>query len=1126
MRPILLKIKGLNSFIEEQTIDFAKLMEPGLFGIFGPTGSGKTTILDGITLALYGEIARKSSNFINSNCKSASVLFEFQISGKEAKRYRVEREFKKDPNRDGYKTGKCRISDITGETPIILADKVKEVNACCIEIIGLKADDFQRTVVLPQGKFSEFLKLDGRNRNEMLERLFRLQPYGDGLARKLKAKGEEIALQKSKLEGQLQSYADISEDKLKEKEEEAKVLENQVKEKEQECKGIVEEHKKGEEIWRLVKEQEKGQETKRTLEEQADEIARIEDKITWSQKAEKVCPFIESLAKAEKEIEKTKINFTICKEQREKSEQRKQELEAVWQQWKTRRDEELPVLRERLQNVKEALGYQNDYLQVARNFDGQKVLKKENEDKQLGLVHLEEQLNKELVDIEGKIKELQEKQKTYEIPAKIRSQIQEGAMLEQNVSQLENRLKDEEETYQRWNEQFRKSEQVVKKCRDILFADEVFKAMESDLSVYQNELYHAKEAYQKRKELDKKELEKELECKNLEAQKISLEKELSSVRTEYTKVKEQKEMAETEELALRLRKRLQEGEACPVCGSKHHEVMDEHAYIGKTLIEILENYQSLEQKVTELDRNLFQCTSRLETALEELKECQNGKAQLDQVPKLTMECIEERLSVLQRYQSESGTYGMLLKSRMESEERAAQVRKEYEMAKEQLTQLLSQVSYPTFQAAAERVKACDQSIEKIQISMQKGQSLYEDKKKELEKLQKDKIALERSIAVTAENMNLQAKQMKTLTEKFENVLKDMEPYAITEKGLENRYTNYQAIIHQIEQGYQQSEEAKEQETKHFLELHGEYLKINSALEQLNNRIKEENVRVEELLQNEQFVTKEACMKALLSKEEYNSDSMKVDAYKRQWTENQGVLAKLTEQLAGRSISEEEWEQLTKKRIEVEGQLEDLKISWNNELQNYKRMVEAWDKQKELAGKLNEIVHQESLMADLTQLFRGKKFVEYVAYSKLQYISKAASHRLRSISNGNYGLELDSNGRFMVCDYKNGGVKRDAFTLSGGETFLVSLSLSLALSEQVQLKGTAPLELFFLDEGFGTLDDELLEVVLGSLERIQNKHLTVGIISHVEAVKNRVPIKLNVKPSVAGMGGTKVFIEKN
>lgn len=63
MKPIKLEVKGLNSFIDKQVVEFDKLTERGLFGIFGPTGSGKSTILDGITLALYGDIARKSKGY-------------------------------------------------------------------------------------------------------------------------------------------------------------------------------------------------------------------------------------------------------------------------------------------------------------------------------------------------------------------------------------------------------------------------------------------------------------------------------------------------------------------------------------------------------------------------------------------------------------------------------------------------------------------------------------------------------------------------------------------------------------------------------------------------------------------------------------------------------------------------------------------------------------------------------------------------------------------------------------------------------------------------------------------------------------------------------------------------------
>ena len=98
-------------------------------------------------------------------------------------------------------------------------------------------------------------------------------------------------------------------------------------------------------------------------------------------------------------------------------------------------------------------------------------------------------------------------------------------------------------------------------------------------------------------------------------------------------------------------------------------------------------------------------------------------------------------------------------------------------------------------------------------------------------------------------------------------------------------------------------------------------------------------------------------------------------------------------------------------------------------------------------------------------------------------------------------------------------------MSGGETFLASLALALALSAEIQLKGAAPLELFFLDEGFGTLNDNFLEVVMESWEKVHHDKLKVGIISHVESIKNRVPVKLLLTPAESGKGGSKVKIER-
>ena len=229
---------------------------------------------------------------------------------------------------------------------------------------------------------------------------------------------------------------------------------------------------------------------------------------------------------------------------------------------------------------------------------------------------------------------------------------------------------------------------------------------------------------------------------------------------------------------------------------------------------------------------------------------------------------------------------------------------------------------------------------------------------------------------------------------------------------------------------------------------------------------------------------------------------------------------------GRFLEEEKWEKIKSDKVSLEEKyklISEDKVRIDEEIKNINTKL------KEMEGlleKKEKLDHKLALLSDLEKLFKGKKFVEFVAAHQLKYISMEASKRLKEITNGNYGLEVDENGKFIIRDYKNGGAERDATTLSGGETFLASLALALALSAQIQLKGTAPLELFFLDEGFGTLDDNLLDIVMNSLEKIHNDKLKIGIISHVESIKNRVPMQLVITPAESGRGGSKVEIVTN
>ena len=160
-------------------------------------------------------------------------------------------------------------------------------------------------------------------------------------------------------------------------------------------------------------------------------------------------------------------------------------------------------------------------------------------------------------------------------------------------------------------------------------------------------------------------------------------------------------------------------------------------------------------------------------------------------------------------------------------------------------------------------------------------------------------------------------------------------------------------------------------------------------------------------------------------------------------------------------------------------------------------------------------HQRALGTELEKLFRGKAFVKYISLYYLRFITRDANRQLRDITGGNYELAIGENGDFLMVDYRNGGKTRPCSTLSGGETFLVSLALALSLSRQIQMNSSASIELFFLDEGFGTLDDRFIDVVMDSLYRLREKGLNVGLITHVEAIKERIGSRLLIQPGEKG-----------
>ena len=353
MRPIRLKIRGLNSFVEEQTIDFTELAKRGFFGIFGPTGSGKSTILDGMIMALYGikAMSRGTNEFINKNCQSASVSYEFQVTGVRAKRYRVEREFKL--TTQGTKAGKCKLVDVT-EEELILEDTVKGVDRACADIIGLTADDFMRTVVLPQGKFSEFLKVSGKDRREILERLFRLEEYGKGLEEKLNSALNEERVKRSNIQGQMEAYVLASEELLEQRSRQLEEGKQLLAKTEQEFRITGETYQEFLTVRFLMKEREVHEQRLGELTKQSEKIALREEKLKAADRAGGIAPMLvsyEELARQERMLQDQIREWEL---RLEETNARKKEKELSFQNIARQREEQESGIRLKLQSAKEA----------------------------------------------------------------------------------------------------------------------------------------------------------------------------------------------------------------------------------------------------------------------------------------------------------------------------------------------------------------------------------------------------------------------------------------------------------------------------------------------------------------------------------------------------------------------------------------------------------------------------------------------------------------------------------------------------------------------------------------------------------------------------------------------------
>ena len=288
--------------------------------------------------------------------------------------------------------------------------------------------------------------------------------------------------------------------------------------------------------------------------------------------------------------------------------------------------------------------------------------------------------------------------------------------------------------------------------------------------------------------------------------------------------------------------------------------------------------------------------------------------------------------------------------------------------------------------------------------------------------------------------------------------------------------------------------------------------LASQLGDLRDEVAAAREALETVLKQADFADADAVKAAVLRDDEISAYTAKLKAYDLQKETTGRREVEVQAKLAGRTLDEAHYADLKQEEAELKTTLAGVQTSFGRVQRDLHHTEAQLEKAKDLRKQLTK---QQALFERYRLLsldLRGNEFQEYLLAQVQAKLAQRASHIIRDVTEGRYDLRLEG-GDYVVRDAWSPGEPRNAKTLSGGETFIASLALALALSDTVA--GSHALGALFLDEGFGTLDADTLSSVAGVLENLTREGRMVGVITHVKELTQRLPACLTVTKRAEG-----------
>ncbi|MEV9546304.1 AAA family ATPase [Aliarcobacter butzleri] len=1184
----ILKIKSLNinSLKGEFEVDFEKfLKDESLFAITGPTGAGKSTILDVITCALYGRTARLSNpnELMSRHTGECLCEVEFEVKGKVYRSSWSQKRARK--SSDGaFQSAKMELSVV--ESGKVLESYLSKVPKYIEELSGLDFDRFTQSMMLAQGSFDAFLKARENERSSLLEKITGTQIYkqiSQEIYQTYTRKNEEIKLDENLLGNiELLSNEIVNEKTL--------ILNNSKTQK-------LELDTKGNELKKVIN----WLETIQKLEADNTKYIQEFEKITL-EKENKKEDFIKldlaNKALNVQPIYQEKNSLTqIINQDKEKLEKLQKELEDLKQLLQSKTNESLKS-KDELDKEKISFDSNSKKLQEVR------TLQTKIESKLQNIKELENKIssqNEQKTKLNEDLKVLKTNQEKIENDLKIindyliknkndESLKEEISLISKNVNdykdvlkllkQIEEKLQNNSLDEKTLQDSFTKAKKEFDEIK-VLFdsKDKEYKELEIQTSNFNQKESNNRNRLKSIEKLItsideyKRLLESIFKEENIISSskdeskiiKTNIEEKTKLITEIQTHIQTLNDKREAELLIAKYesdRVNLKEGEECFLCGSKEHPFVDHKisVNVNETASIIAQKKQIFDEENRALriiELNLSKFETKIESSILELNKLLKNKEDIEQVFSslnfiLTDDSktnLEEEKHLLEEELKN------IIKTRDEKEKVLAQrdnlqkelnIKQTFVSQNEQelykLKSLIEQFQNEQTQNISKK-QTLEEELSKV---YSKYELIFDEKFEENFRIlvaKKDSFikneTLKKELDIKLQGLTIQLKEIDTKIISIESSLKtDIEQLSKISNETKELQIQSKAILDvsdfnsfekEITSKFNTINEKYNSLLKELVNLNSKNESLNTQINELNQKQISDNTKLEETKQKfnkalveNSFTSKEEFEKALLSKELREELSFVCKALEEKYTQIQTLkidtVKKLSEQKE-LNLTDKELQTLNDELKELQTIIDELQKSIGSlekefeinasNMEKHEGKIKELEKKKEAFKvwiKLNEMVGSAN----------GDKFAKFAQGITLDQLIYLANKHLQILS-PRYELQRSSDSSKLleieIIDGFQGDVVRPVSTLSGGESFIVSLSLALGLSALASQK--ISIDSLFLDEGFGTLDSDSLELALNALNQLQSSGKMVGVISHVEALKERIPLQIRVMPKGDG-----------